>query len=78
MAQIFSSPLAGSLRLESKVAGDMHGMDADARFTTIDADAAPQPNWPDGPQTTIDRYVADLHGRRGFACVEMNWATGWC
>ncbi len=39
-------------------------------------DLLPQLNWPDGHQTNVDAYLADLKAREGFAFTQMDWATG--
>lgn len=39
-------------------------------------DLLPQPNWPEGHQTRVDAYLADLRGREGFVLTQMDWATG--
>jgi predicted O-methyltransferase YrrM len=39
-------------------------------------DMLPQPNWPSGHQTNVDKLLAYLDSRNDLRLTKMNWSTG--
>ncbi len=44
-------------------------------FYVVD-DMFPQPNWPEGHQSSVDALLAELDGLKDFHICKMNWSTG--
>jgi predicted O-methyltransferase YrrM len=51
------------------------GLVKDGGFYIID-DMLPQPNWPEGHQGKVGRFIEQLEGRKDIVLTKLSWSTG--